>query len=92
MRGADGFDSAAFSATSASAKAPKRSDRLLCNRQAGQFSGSTWLSWLSWQSWWPKGRPQLTAAKNTVSASRASEDAERVERSALRVSITFDFK
>ena len=81
VRRADGFDSAAFSATSASTKPPKRSDRLLCNRQAGQFSGSTWLSWLSWlswQSWWPKGKPQLTAAKSTVSTSRASEDAERV--------------
>jgi len=92
VRGADGFGSEAFSATSASAKPPKRSDRLLCNRQAGQFSGSTWLSWLSWQSWWPKGRPQLTAAKSTVSASRASEDAEPIEMSVLRVSITFDFR
>ena len=89
MRGADGFGSEAFSATSASAKPPKRRDRLLCNRQAGQFSGSTWSSW---QSWWPKGRPQLTAAKSTVSASRASEDAEPNEMSVLRVNITFDFK
>ena len=91
MRGVDGFGSEAFSATSASAKPPKRSDRLLCNRQAGQFSGSTWLSWLSWQSWWPKGRPQLTAAKSTVSASRASEDAEPIEMSVLRLSMIFDF-
>ena len=88
MRGADGFDSAAFSATSASAKPQKRSDRLLCNRQAGQFSGSTWPSW---QSWWPKGRPQLTAAKSTVSTSRASADGEPSEMSVLRVSMIFDF-
>ena len=88
MRGADGFGSEAFSATSASAKPPKRSDRLLCNRQAGQFSGSTWPSW---QSSWPKGRPPLTAAKSTVSASRASEDAEPIEMSVLRLSMIFDF-
>ena len=88
MRRVDGFGSEAFSTTSASAKPQKRSDRLLCNRQAGQFSGSTWLSW---QSWWPKGKPQLTAAKSTVSTSRASEDAEPIEMSVLRVSMVFDF-
>ena len=91
MRRADGFGSEASRATSTSTKPPKRSDRLLCNRQAGQFSGSTWRSWPSWQSWWPKGRPQLTATKSTVSASRASEDAEPIEMSVLRLSITFDF-
>ena len=88
VRGADGFDSAAFSATSASTKPPKRSDRLLCNRQAGQFSGSTWPSW---QSSWPKGRPQLTAAKSTVSTSSASAEGEPIEMSVLRVSMIFDF-
>ena len=88
MRGVAGPSAAAFEATSTSGRPKKRSDTLLCNRQAGQCSGSTRLSW---KSWWPKGKPPMTAAKSTVSTSRPSERVERVERvemSVLRVSMT----
>ena len=85
VRGVAGPSAAAFEATSTSGRLKKRSDKLLCSRQVGQCSDSPRLSW---KSWWPKGKPPMTAAKSTVSTSRPSECAERVEMSVLRVSMT----